>query len=59
MSASGTSQFRCPELTGHRPSLSGRIEPGKVFDRSVTLDRTPDAYRAMDERTALKVLIRP
>ena len=57
MSASGTSQFRCPELTGH--VLSGRIEPGKVFDRSVTLDRTPDAYRAMDERTALKVLIRP
>ena len=31
----------------------------KVFDRSVTLDRTADAYRAMDERTALKVLIRP
>lgn len=39
--------------------LSGAIEPGKVFDRTVGLDQTPGAYRAMDEREALKVLIRP
>ena len=39
--------------------LDGRIEPGRVFDRTVALDQTPDGYRAMDERTALKVLVRP
>jgi threonine dehydrogenase-like Zn-dependent dehydrogenase len=39
--------------------LDGRIEPGKVFDRTVGLDETPDGYRAMDERTALKVMIQP
>ncbi|NJP34394.1 zinc-dependent alcohol dehydrogenase family protein [Micromonospora thermarum] len=39
--------------------LAGRIDPSPVFDRTVTLDRVPDGYRAMDERTALKVRIRP
>ena len=39
--------------------LEGRIEPGLVFDRTVGLDEVPDGYRAMDEREALKVLIRP
>ncbi len=39
--------------------LDGKVEPGKVFDRTVTLDEVPDGYRAMDERTALKVLVRP
>lgn len=39
--------------------LDGRIEPGKVFDRTIGLDGTPDGYRAMDSRTALKVLIQP
>jgi threonine dehydrogenase-like Zn-dependent dehydrogenase len=39
--------------------LEGRIEPGRVFDRTVGLDDTPEGYRAMDERTALKVLVRP
>ena len=39
--------------------LDGTVEPGKVFDRTVTLDEVPDGYRAMDERTALKVLVRP
>ncbi|MFJ1754255.1 zinc-dependent alcohol dehydrogenase family protein [Kitasatospora sp. NPDC088134] len=37
--------------------LSGAIEPGKVFDRTVGLDGVPEGYRAMDERTALKVRI--
>ncbi|MFJ4186829.1 zinc-dependent alcohol dehydrogenase family protein [Kitasatospora sp. NPDC089509] len=37
--------------------LSGAIEPGLVFDRTVDLDGVPDGYRAMDERTALKVRI--
>jgi len=39
--------------------LAGRIEPGKVFDRSVGLDEIPAGYAAMDERTALKVLVTP
>jgi threonine dehydrogenase-like Zn-dependent dehydrogenase len=39
--------------------LEGRIDPGRVFDRTVTLDGVPDGYRAMNQREALKVLIRP
>jgi threonine dehydrogenase-like Zn-dependent dehydrogenase len=39
--------------------LDGKIEPGRVFDRSVDLDGVPDGYRAMADRQALKVLIRP
>jgi threonine dehydrogenase-like Zn-dependent dehydrogenase len=37
--------------------LEGRIEPGRVFDRIVSLDQVPDGYRAMNEREAIKVLI--
>ena len=39
--------------------MEGRIEPGRVFDRTVGLDGVPDGYRAMTEREALKVLIKP
>ncbi len=39
--------------------LDGTIEPGRVFDRTIGLDETPDGYRAMADRKALKVLIRP
>jgi threonine dehydrogenase-like Zn-dependent dehydrogenase len=39
--------------------LSGALEPGKVFDRTLDLDDVPAGYRAMDEREALKVLVRP
>ena len=39
--------------------LDGRIEPGKVFDRTVALDDVPGGYQAMADREALKVLIRP
>ena len=39
--------------------LDGRIEPGKVFDRTVGLDDVPDGYAAMDAREALKVLVQP
>jgi hypothetical protein len=39
--------------------LEGRIDPGRVFDRTVGLDGVPDGYRAMNEREALKVMIRP
>jgi threonine dehydrogenase-like Zn-dependent dehydrogenase len=39
--------------------LDGRIDPGRVFDRAVGLDAVPEGYRAMNDREALKVLIRP
>lgn len=38
---------------------NGRIEPGKVFDLELPLDQVAEAYRAMDERRAIKVLLRP
>ncbi|MCD7440541.1 zinc-dependent alcohol dehydrogenase family protein [Streptomyces lincolnensis] len=34
-----------------------RISPGKVFDLSVPLDEAAEAYRAMDERRAVKALL--
>jgi len=37
--------------------LEGRIEPGRVFDRVVSLDEVPDGYRAMNEREAIKVMV--
>ena len=39
--------------------LDGTINPGKVFDRIITLDEVPAGYQAMAERRALKVLVRP
>lgn len=39
--------------------LDGTVEPGKVFDRTISLEETPEGYRAMDSREALKVLIQP
>jgi threonine dehydrogenase-like Zn-dependent dehydrogenase len=35
------------------------IDPGKVFDLTLPLDQVGEAYRAMDERRAIKVLLRP
>lgn len=39
--------------------LEGRIEPGRVFDRTVDLDGVPDGYRAMNDRESIKVMVRP
>jgi threonine dehydrogenase-like Zn-dependent dehydrogenase len=39
--------------------LGGRIDPGRVFDRSVTLDGVPDGYRAMADRKSIKVMVTP
>ena len=39
--------------------MEERIEPGRVFDRTVGLDGVPDGYRAMNEREALKMMVRP
>ena len=39
--------------------LDGRLEPGKVFDRTVGLDGVPAGYQAMDARDVLKVMVAP
>jgi threonine dehydrogenase-like Zn-dependent dehydrogenase len=39
--------------------LDGSLQPGLVFDRTIGLDESPDGYRAMADRQALKVLIQP
>ncbi len=38
--------------------LAGRINPGHVFDFETDLDGVADAYAAMDERRAIKSLLR-
>jgi threonine dehydrogenase-like Zn-dependent dehydrogenase len=45
-----------PELLGD--VLEGRINPGRVFDFETDLDGIADAYAAMDERRAIKSLVR-
>jgi threonine dehydrogenase-like Zn-dependent dehydrogenase len=39
--------------------LDGKINPGKVFDLVLPLDRVAEGYKAMDERRAIKALLRP
>lgn len=39
--------------------VRGEIQPGKVFDLELPLERVSEAYRAMDERRAIKALLRP
>jgi threonine dehydrogenase-like Zn-dependent dehydrogenase len=46
-----------PELLAE--VLDGTIDPGRVFDLQVPLDDIAEAYAAMDERRAIKVLVRP
>jgi threonine dehydrogenase-like Zn-dependent dehydrogenase len=38
---------------------SGKINPGKVFDQTLPLAQVAEGYRAMDERRAIKTLLRP
>jgi threonine dehydrogenase-like Zn-dependent dehydrogenase len=45
-----------PELLGD--VLDGTINPGLVFDYETDLDHVADAYQAMDERRAIKSLVR-
>jgi threonine dehydrogenase-like Zn-dependent dehydrogenase len=35
------------------------IDPGRVFDLELPLDQAAEGYRAMDQRRAIKVLLRP
>lgn len=39
--------------------LDKKINPGKVFDLTLPLDQAAEGYRAMDERRAIKSLLRP
>lgn len=39
--------------------LTGKINPGRVFDLTLPLDQVAEGYRAMDERRAIKSLLRP
>ncbi|HET7209526.1 MAG TPA: zinc-dependent alcohol dehydrogenase family protein [Terriglobales bacterium] len=39
--------------------LDEKINPGKVFDLTLPLDQVAEGYRAMDERRAVKTLLRP
>jgi threonine dehydrogenase-like Zn-dependent dehydrogenase len=39
--------------------LEGKVQPGRVFDRTLPLDEVPAGYQAMAGRTALKVLVKP
>jgi threonine dehydrogenase-like Zn-dependent dehydrogenase len=45
-----------PELL--KDVLAETIDPGRVFDFETGLDGTPEAYAAMDERRAIKALLR-
>ncbi|WP_214410179.1 zinc-dependent alcohol dehydrogenase family protein [Sphaerisporangium fuscum] len=36
-----------------------KINPGKVFDLALPLDEAAEGYKAMDERRAIKALLRP
>jgi threonine dehydrogenase-like Zn-dependent dehydrogenase len=38
---------------------NGKINPGKVFDLVLPLEQVVEGYRAMDERRAIKTLLRP
>jgi threonine dehydrogenase-like Zn-dependent dehydrogenase len=42
------------ELVGDRT-----IDPGRVFDLDLPLEQAAEGYRAMDERRAVKALLRP
>ena len=46
-----------PELID--PIWNRQIDPGKVFDLTLPLDQAAEGYRAMDERRAIKTLLRP
>src|SRR5207253_246089 len=39
--------------------LNRSINPGKVFDMTLPLEQVAEGYRAMDERRAIKALLRP
>ena len=38
--------------------LAGKIRPGKVFDLDLPIARVAEGYKEMDERRAIKVILR-
>ena len=51
------------ERTPSRPTAPSptttAVDPGKVFDLTLPLEQVAEGYRAMDERRAIKALLRP
>ena len=39
--------------------LQGTLDPSPIFTKTVDMEGVPDGYRAMDEREAIKVLVKP
>jgi threonine dehydrogenase-like Zn-dependent dehydrogenase len=39
--------------------LDGTVNPGRVFDRTLPIDEAAAGYAEMDDRSALKVMLRP
>jgi len=38
--------------------LQGTLDPSPIFTKTVDLDGVPEGYRAMDEREAIKVIVK-
>ena len=54
----GPSPARFYQPSWSMPSSSGEINPGKVFDLTTDLDHIAEGYAAMDERRAIKALVK-
>jgi len=39
--------------------LQGTLDPSPIFTKEVDLDGVPEGYAAMDNREAVKVLVKP
>ena len=50
---------RCGRYRRTELVFNGTINPGKVFDLALPLDRVAEGYRAMDERRAIKTHLCP
>ena len=49
-------QPACSHIFGY---MLMEVNPGRVFDQTIDLEHAPEGYAAMDERTALKVMVTP
>jgi threonine dehydrogenase-like Zn-dependent dehydrogenase len=62
--SSATSTCTAARRAGSLPQLidliwNRQIDPGKVFDLELPLERAAAGYQAMDQRQAIKVLLHP
>jgi threonine dehydrogenase-like Zn-dependent dehydrogenase len=56
-------RLRQPKVRRYLPKLmdlilNGTIQPGKAFDLELPLEKVAEGYAAMDERRAIKTLLR-